>query len=269
MSGWAAPQHDTTTPSDDEGTDMAKTPTTDTTTDTTTTDPPQALLTVANKKNAIWVLTLDTPPTEDQPHHRDQLSLHATRLGALLAAHREARRIDGGAKIITEITNPPKTPTQRCLPALCETTWRRTWLLVAFFAVALVTTTASEIWRYPTALGILGGTLTAFAALGLTTTALTSRSRTPSVASDLCHKLVVRMVALTHAGGALLILAMSAAAQSNTDAKELGAVIVVVVAATVWLTYSLIMSLMDYALDPGASPDQDVSSHASEDTETK
>ncbi len=272
MSGWAAPkQHDTTTPSDDEGTDMAKTPTTadTTTTDTPSTDPPRALLTVANKDNAMWVLTLDTPPTEDQPHYRDQLSLHATRLGALLAAHREARRIDGGAKIITEITNPPKTPTQKCLPALCETTWRRTWLLVAFFAVALVTTTASEIWRYPTALGILGGTLTAFAALGLTTTALTSRSRTPDVASDLCHKLVVRMVALTHAGGALLILAMSAAAQSNTDAKELGAVIVVVVAATVWLTYSLVMSLMDYALDPGTSLDQDVSSHASEATETK
>ena len=35
------------------------------------------------------------------------------------------------------------------------------------------------------------------------------------------------------------------------------------------LSYSLIMSLMDYALDPGASPDQDISSHASEDTETK
>ena len=45
--------------------------------------------------------------------------------------------------------------------------------------------------------------------------------------------------------------------------------IVVVVSATVWLSYSLIMSLMDYALDHGASPDQDISSHASEDTETK
>ena len=50
MSGWAAPQHDTTTPSDDEGTDMAKTPTTD----TPSTDPPRALLTVANKDNAMW-----------------------------------------------------------------------------------------------------------------------------------------------------------------------------------------------------------------------
>ena len=128
---------------------------------------------------------------------------------------------------------------------------------------------ASEIWRYPTALGILGGTLAAFAALGLATAAITSRSCAPITGSDLYHRLVVRMVALTHAGGALLILAMSAAAQSDTDATELGAVIVVVVSATVWLSYSLIMSLMDYALDPGASPDQDISSHASEDTETK
>ena len=261
MSGCAPPKHDTTPPpNNDEGTDMAKTPTTDTTTtDTTTTDPPRAVLTVTHKDNAIWALTL----------HTDQLSLHATRLGALLAAHREARRIDGGAKIITEITDPSKNPTQRCLPALCETTWRRTWLLVAFFAVALVTTTASEIWRYPTALGILGGTLTAFAALGLAAAALTSRSRTPATGSDLYHRLIVRMVALTHAGGALLILAMSAAAQSNTAAAELGAVIVVVVAATVWLIYALVMSLMDYALDPGASSDQDDSIHASEDSETK
>ena len=138
-------------------------------------------------------------PTEDQPHHTNQLSLHATRLGALLAAHREARRIDGGAKIITEIT-PPKNPTRRCMPALGETTWRRTWPLVALFAVALVTTTASEIWRYPAALGILGGTLTTFAALGLAAAAFTSRSRTTITASDLYHRLIVRLVALTTPG---------------------------------------------------------------------
>ena len=263
VTGWAPlkKRGGTQPPNDDdsEGTDMAKTPTPDTpdttSTDTTSTDtstePQRALLTVADNDNGIWVLTCDTPPTEDQPRHRDQLSLHATRLGALLAAHREARRIDGGAKIITEIT-PPKNLTRKCLPALCETNWRRTWLLVAFFAVVLVTTTASEIWRYPTALGILGGTLTAFGALGLTAAAFTSRSRGPITASDIHHRLVVRMVALTHAGGALLVLAMSAAAQSNTDAQELGAVIVVVVAVTVWLIYALVMSLMDYALEDAA-----------------
>ena len=258
MNDWAPlKKHgDTPPPNDDsEGTDMAKTPTPD----TTSSDTPRALLTVANNHDDMWVLTLDTPPTEDQPHHTNQLSLHATRLGALLAAHREARRIDGGAKI-TEITNPPKNPTRRCMPALGETTWRRTWPLVALFAVALVTTTASEIWRYPAALGILGGTLTTFAALGLAAAAFTSRSRTTITASDLYHRLIVRLVALTHAGGALLILAMSAAAQSNTAATELGAVIVVVVSATVWLAYSLIMSLTDYALEE--RPTQNAGEHA-------
>ena len=263
MTDWAPlKKHGDTPPANDDskGTDMAKTPTPDTTdttsTDTTTadtsTEPRRALLTVADNDNGIWVLRCDMPPTGDQPRRIEELSVHATRLGALLAAHREARRIDGGAKIITEITNPPEDLTRRCLPALCETSWRRTWLLVGLFAVTLVTTTASEIWSYPTALGILGGTLTAFAALGLAATAFTSRSRAPITGSDIHHRLVVRLAALTHAGGALLILAMSAAAQSNTDAKELGAVIVVVMSATVWLIYALVMSLMDYALEDAA-----------------
>ena len=151
------------------------------------------------------------------------------------------------------------------LAALPETSWHRTWLLVGLFAVALVTTTASEIWRYPTALGILGGTLTAFAALGLTAAAFTSRSRAPTTASDLYHRLVVRLVALTHAGGVLLILAMSAAAQSDTDATELGAVIVVVVSATVWLTYFAGHEPHGSRLEAGASPDKVVSNYASED----
>ena len=278
MSGWAPlKKHGDTPPANDDskGTDMAETPTPDTpdttstdtttpdttstdttstdttSTDTTSTEPRRALLTVADNDNGIWVLHCDMPPTGDQPRRIEELSMHATRLGALLAAHREARRIDGGAKIITEIT-PPKNLTRRCLPALCETSWRRTWLLVGLFAVTLVTTTASEVWSYPTALGILGGTLTAFAALGLAVAAFTSRSRAPITGSDLHHRLVVRLAALTHAGGALLILAMSAAAQSNTDAEELGAVIVVVVSVAVWLIYALVMSLMDYALEDAA-----------------